>query len=218
MAVQQDEPQKKNNRRKAGVIVGLVAVVIAAAAIGAGTYAAFTDTETGPGGTQTAGTLDLEVGSSGTTSTLFSASNIAPGFTQDYTFTLKNSGSIAGTLTTAMTYTGSDGTCTEPERTAEGSTNGSCNAAGDLQNQMTVSVVSSPVSNTATTPVTLATFAGTPLPGSGSQQITGGQTVSYTLRFALPNDTSTTAETNPNNKVQGDGITLNSTFNLVQST
>lgn len=213
MAVQSED--KKNRKRKAGLIVGLVALVVAAAAIGAGTYAAFTDTETGPGGTETAGTLDLEVGSSGTTSTLFSASNIAPGFTQDYTFTLKNAGSVTGTLSTAMTFSGGDGSCTEPERTAEGTT--TCNANGNLQDQMQVSVVSSPVSSTATPPVSLASFAGTPLPGSGSLKIDGGQTVTYTLRFTLPNDTSTTAETNSNNKVQGDTITLNSTFNLVQS-
>ncbi|WP_425569202.1 SipW-dependent-type signal peptide-containing protein [Pseudonocardia xishanensis] len=47
MAVQENE--KKAGRRKAGLIIGVVAAVIAAA-IGAGTHAAFTDTETGPGG------------------------------------------------------------------------------------------------------------------------------------------------------------------------
>jgi spore coat-associated protein N len=213
MAVQSDD--KKNSRKKAGLIVGLVALVVAAAAIGAGTYAAFTDTETGPGGTQTAGTLDLEVGSGGTTSTLFSASNIAPGFSQDYTFTLKNAGSVTGTLSTATTFSGGDGSCTEPERTAENAT--SCNPSGNLQDQMQVVVVSSPVSNTPTSAMSLAGFAGAPLPGSGSLKINGGQTVTYTLRFTLPNDTSTTAETNSNNKVQGDSVTLNSTFNLVQS-
>jgi spore coat-associated protein N len=155
------------------------------------------------------------VGSGGTTSTLFSASNIAPGFSQDQTFMLKNAGSVTGMLSTAMTFSGGDGSCTEPERTAEGTA--TCNANGNLQDQMQVSVVSSPVSSTATTPVTLVSFAGTPLPGSGSLKIDGGQTVTYTLRFTLPNDTLTTAESNPNNKVQGDTITLNSTFNLVQS-
>jgi predicted ribosomally synthesized peptide with SipW-like signal peptide len=213
MVVQPDDRQ--NSRKKVGLIVGLVALVVAAAAIGAGTYAAFTDTETGPGGTQTAGTLDLEVGSGGTTSTLFTASNIAPGFSQDYTFTLKNAGTIAGTLSTAMTLTGGDGTCTEPERTAEGTT--ACNPNGNLQDQMQVTVVSSPVSSTPTAPASLASFAGAPLPGSGSLKIDGGQTVTYTLRFTLPNDNSTTAESNPNNKVQGDTVSLNSTFNLVQS-
>ncbi|MCE0762670.1 CalY family protein [Pseudonocardia kujensis] len=97
-AVRSDD--KKNTKKKAGIIVGLVALVVAATAIGAGTYAAFTDTETGPGGTQTAGTLDLQVGGDDTATALFSASNVAPGFGQNYTFTLDNTGSIAGTLRT----------------------------------------------------------------------------------------------------------------------
>jgi spore coat-associated protein N len=208
------EPEKKDKRRKAGLIIGVVAVVIAAAAIGAGTYAAFTDTETGPGGTQTAGTLDLEIGGSGF-QTLFNGTNIAPGYTKDFTFTVKNSGSIAGTLTNSLALTGADGTCTEPEQTAEGST--TCKPTGNLQDQMTVVVVSSPASNVATSPVLMTDFVKTPLPGNNTA-LAGGATGTYVLRFALPNDTSTTAETNVNNKVQGDSVTLSSTFNLVQVT
>ncbi|SDE82724.1 TasA family protein [Pseudonocardia oroxyli] len=207
------ENAKKDRRRKAGLIIGVVAAVIAAAAIGAGTYAAFTDTETGPGGTQTAGTLDLEIGGTGV-QTLFTGTNIAPGYTKDVTFTVHNAGSIGGTLSNSLTLTGADGTCTEPERTAEG---GACKPAGDLQDQMTVVVVSSPASNVATAPVAMTEFVKTPLPGNGSA-LAAGATGTYVLRFALPNDTSTTAETNPNNKVQGDTVTLGSTFTLVQAT
>lgn len=211
MSEQTTEPQQKNNRRKAGIIVGIVALVVAAAAIGAGTYAAFTDTETGPGGTITAGTLDLTVGGTGNTE-LFSASNIAPGFSQEVTITLNNDGSIPGILTSSMAFTGSDGACTEPERVAEnGGDTGTCKTGGNLAEQLTVSVLSSPASSTATQPVPVATFISAGgLPAGGT--LTKGTPAVYKLKFALPNVTNNDS----NNKVQGDGITITSTFNLDQ--
>lgn len=213
MSEQTTEPQKKKNRRKAGVVVGVVALVVAAAAIGAGTYAAFSDTETGPGGTIAAGTLDLTVGGTGNTE-LFSASNIAPGFSQDATITLNNDGSIPGVLTSTMAFTGTDGSCTEPERVAEnGSDTGTCKNGGNLAEQLTVSVLSSPGSSTATAATPVATFiANGGLPAGGT--LTKGTPAVYKLRFALPNVTTSDI----NNKVQGDGITITSTFNLYQPT
>jgi spore coat-associated protein N len=84
--------------RKVRIGLGIAVVVLALAAIGTGTYAAFLDTEKGPGGSTASGTLDLTVGSTGTTQ-LFSATNIAPGYTQDVTLSLKNAGSLPGMLT-----------------------------------------------------------------------------------------------------------------------
>ncbi|MCE0762671.1 hypothetical protein LWC35_07075 [Pseudonocardia kujensis] len=114
-----------------------------------------------------------------------------------------------------MSFTGADGACTEPEKAAEG---GGCSADGSLQDQLTVSVTAGPGVSTPTTPAPITTFVRTPLPGSGTAQIAGGGSVSHTLRFALPNDSSTTAESNSNNNAQGDSVTLNSTFDLVQAT
>ncbi|WP_181784055.1 TasA family protein [Pseudonocardia pini] len=212
MAVQENE--KKSKRRKVGLVVGVVAAVVAAAAIGAGTYAAFTDSEAGPEGTQTSGTLDLVVGDT-TTSTLFTATNIAPGYKKDVTFTVSNTGTIQGTLSNSLTLSGKDVTCTEPERTAEG---GACKAGGDLQDQLTVSVLASPVSTVATPAVALTDFVKGPLPGSGTATLAGGASGTYTLRFELPNVATPTDESNPNNKVQGDSVTLGSRFTLVQTT
>lgn len=189
--------------------VGIVAVVIAAAAIGAGTYAAFVDTESGPGGTITAGTLDLTVGSTGTTE-LFNQSNIAPGFSQNATITLKNVGSLPGALTSTLKVTGTDGTCTEPEAEAEGKAAGACNPAGDLQNQMTVSVLSGPGVTAPTTPVTVTQFVANGLPAAGTLAANG--TVVYQLQFVLPNLPGV-----ENNKVQGDSLTVSSDFSLTQS-
>ncbi|QJY46354.1 TasA family protein [Pseudonocardia broussonetiae] len=97
---------QKNKKLAAGI--GVAAVAAAAVALGAGTYAAFTDTAEGPGGTLAAGTLSLDVTTnpSGTT-TLFSASNIAPGYTSGpRTFIVENTGSIDGVLSGTFTVTG----------------------------------------------------------------------------------------------------------------
>jgi spore coat-associated protein N len=191
----------QNTRFRIGA--GVAAVVLAVAAISAGTYAAFTDTEAGPGGTIASGTLDLEVGAAPGTVSLFSASNIKPGFSQDVTFRVTNSGSVPGTLSSTLLMTGADVTCTEPEREAEG---GSCAAVGDLQEQMTVAVVAGPGGPVAAAPVGLFVSTGLPSPGT----LAAGATETYTLRFALPDLTT-------NNRVQGDSVTITSTFNLVQA-
>jgi spore coat-associated protein N len=194
--------------KKVRIGAGIAAVVVAVAAIGGGTYAAFVDTETGPGGSVAAGTLDLTAGGTGTVE-LFNSSNIQPGFSKNATYTLKNVGSLPGTLTSTLKVVGADVTCTEPEAEAEGKTAGACNAAGDLQNQMTVSVISGPGVTTPTTPVAVTQFATTGLPPAGT--VAAGASVSYELQFVLPNLSGV-----ENNKVQGDSLTLSSFFTLTQ--
>ncbi|MHA6785477.1 TasA family protein [Pseudonocardia saturnea] len=192
--------------KKVRIGVGIAAVVLAAAALGAGTYAAFVDTETGPGGTVAAGTLDLTVGSTGTLE-LFAAQNIQPGFSQDATITLRNAGSLPGGVTSTLTVVGADVTCTEPEAEAEGVAAGACAPGGNLQNQMTVSVLRGPGITAPTTPVTVSQFA---LPPAGT--LAAGASSDYVLQFVLPNLAGTV-----NNIVQGDRITVSSNFVLTQS-
>jgi spore coat-associated protein N len=189
------------------IAVGIAAVVLAAAAIGAGTYAAFSDTENGPDGSIASGTLDLVVGAAPGTVNLFSASNIKPGFSQDVTFTVSNTGSLPGTLTSKLTAVGADVTCTEPEYVAEGVAAGACAAGGNLQEQMTVAVIAGPATAPAV-PMSQFLTGGLPLPGT----LGANATTTYTLRFALPDLSGTT-----NNKVQGDSINLTSTFDLVEA-
>jgi spore coat-associated protein N len=190
------------------IAIGIAAVVLAAAAIGAGTYAAFSDTETGPDGTLASGTLDLVVGAAPGTVNLFSASNIKPGFSQDVTFTVSNTGTLPGTLTSKLTAVGADVTCTEPEYVAEGVAAGACAPGGNLQEQMTVQVVNGPNGGVAAAPMSQFLTTGLPLPGT----LGAGATATYTLRFALTDLSGTT-----NNKAQGDSINLTSTFDLVQT-
>jgi spore coat-associated protein N len=190
------------------IAVGIAAVVLAAAAIGAGTYAAFSDTETGPNGTLASGTLDLVVGATPGTLNLFSATNMKPGTSQDATFQVSNTGSLPGTLTSALSVTGADVTCTEPEYVAEGVAAGACAPGGNLQEQMTVQVVAGPNGPAAAVPLSQFVTAGLPLPGT----LAAGASANYTLRFAFTDLPGTT-----NNKAQGDSVAITSTFNLVQA-
>jgi spore coat-associated protein N len=190
------------------IAVGVAAVVLAAAAIGAGTYAAFSDTENGPDGTIASGTLDLVVGAAPGTVNLFSAANIKPGFSQDVSFTVSNTGSLPGTLTSKLTAVGADVTCTEPEYVAEGVGPNACAPGGNLQEQMTVAVTAGPNGPVAAVPMSQFLTTGLPLPGT----LGAGATANYTLRFVLPDLAGTV-----NNKVQGDSINLTSTFDLVQT-
>ena len=191
----------QNKRFRIGIGIG--AVVLAAAAIGLGSYAAFSDVETGPGGQIQSGTLDLEVGTSGQT-VLLNVSNIQPGWTQDVALTLTNVGTLPGVLSGSMVGTSADVTCTEPERVAEGvAANGAC--AGNLADQVNVALA--PV-GTTTYPTGSPVITSSPWPGT---TIPAGQTVTYNLRFTFPNVADSI-----NNRAQGDSLTVTSNFNLTQ--
>ena len=187
---------KPGKRKRLAKIVGVAAAIVAAAAIGAGTYASFTDTETS-GNTAAAGTLDLDFGT--TPAQLFTGSNIAPGYSRTVPLTVRNTGNINGILNATMAVIGGDGVCTEPEAAAEAVEGGGCNPSGNLQDEMTVTV-------NGGEPVSLAAFASA---GLHTISIPAGQTVTLDLVFALP--------TSADNKVQGDTVQLNSSFTLDQA-
>jgi len=85
------------NRRR--VLGGMVVIGGAAAAAGAGTFAAFTDTESSNDNSVSAGTLDLTVDGGDTPVTVLSVSDAVPGETgSGDAITLANDGSVDGTL------------------------------------------------------------------------------------------------------------------------
>ncbi|WP_219414364.1 TasA family protein [Pseudonocardia nigra] len=158
------------NNKKAAAGIGVAAVAAAVVALGAGTYAAFTDTEDTQA-TFAAGSLDLEVGGFGDAGTLQFA-DLAPGWSEEHVVSIDNVGTIDGVLKFTVDVTGSDNTCTEPEET-----DGRCSTNGDLAEAITVSV---PGAGT----YTLAQLddeglGGIPLAAEGGAQ-------SYTLTFAIP--------------------------------
>ncbi|MBW0117376.1 TasA family protein [Pseudonocardia abyssalis] len=151
---------QKNKKLAAGI--GVAAVAAAAIALGAGTYAAFTDTEAGPGGTLAAGTLNLDVTTNGSsTIELFSADNIAPGYVSPArTFTIKNSGTINGVLNGSSTVTE--------------------NTGGDLDSQLFVSgsCTGTPTFNNVPVTALATTFSNVPL--------NAGASANCSLVFSFP--------------------------------
>jgi predicted ribosomally synthesized peptide with SipW-like signal peptide len=123
-------------------IIGLaISGLLLLALVAGGTYAYFSDTETSPGNSITAGTLNLTAdvtdGGGGVTGTVTAGADganeyitftgVAPGQNGKITFTLKNTGSLAGHLTIASTGTSDENTIWEPEATAGDVTDGAGN-------------------------------------------------------------------------------------------
>jgi spore coat-associated protein N len=182
-------------KRRSAAATGIAAV--AAIALGSGTYAAFTATQAGPGGTLTAGTLTLDMGGFDTTEVF--DSDIVPGQVVHRTVTATNTGSIAGSLSEQFTVTGKENGCTTSETAA-----GGCSARdGNLQepDQLQVSldgVHYEPVSRMAQPgwlpPIPLAAHA----------------SVTQQFYFKLPDN-------NHNNRVQSDKLRIQSIATLNQA-
>lgn len=122
------------------IVVSLMTIVLVAALIGGGVYAAFSDTEATTNNTFVAGTLDLTVGSADPTTESISVSNIKPTDTGNAaTWPVNNVGSISGNLTiTIGAITNNENTLTEPESSAGDATGGA--AEGELGTYLQVAV------------------------------------------------------------------------------
>lgn len=119
------------NNKKATAGIGVVAAAAAVLALGAGTYAAFTDTENAQA-TFAAGTLDLTIGGTGEAGQI-TFENLAPGQTIEHQVSVGNAGTVNGVLSFSATFTETDVECVEPEQEVDG-----CGA--DLANAITVGV------------------------------------------------------------------------------
>jgi spore coat-associated protein N len=108
----------------------LVSATLAIALLGGGVYAYFSDTETSSGNSLTAGSLDLTIGSSG--STKLTLTNLAPGMSGASSIQLTNIGSIGGTLSMlAQHMVDDEGATWEPE-TGDTSNPGELSANVDI--------------------------------------------------------------------------------------
>lgn len=99
------------------IVVSLMVIVVVLVLIGGGTYAMFSDTETGSGNTFTAGTLNLQVGSADPTTETIAIANLKPTDTGNAAnWLVKNLGSLSGTLTIATSaITNNENTRSEVE-------------------------------------------------------------------------------------------------------
>lgn len=121
--------------RKAAAGVGIAAAAAAVLALGAGTYAAFTDTETAPDATFAAGTLNLEVGQTVTGNPL-NFLNLVPGQTTETVLTFVNTGTVNGNLSLDFEVVGGDPTCVAEEDVVP---NG-CALGGNLPDNLQVNI------------------------------------------------------------------------------
>jgi predicted ribosomally synthesized peptide with SipW-like signal peptide len=101
------------------MLISLMAILLAVGLVGAGAFAYFSDVETSTGNTFTAGTLDLDAGSSEVMHIVLA--NMKPGDTSVYyKWVLKNVGSIPGKLSVTFgTMNDQENGLTEPEIAAE---------------------------------------------------------------------------------------------------
>jgi predicted ribosomally synthesized peptide with SipW-like signal peptide len=108
------------------LMIALMAVLITVALVGIGTYAYFSDTETSNGNTFAAGTLDLTVDDQDDPNVVsLTIGDIAPGWSERYSWVLKNVGTIDGQPSLEFgTITNNENTVTEPEVGATGENGG----------------------------------------------------------------------------------------------
>ena len=193
------------SRRKVLGSIGLIGAGSAAA--GAGTMAYFSDTEESTENTVSAGTLDLKIGPNGgdTAVTTVDVGNVAPGDSGEGKTTLKNDGSIDGSIDlifgSAINLEGDN-----PE--SEGDTSD----PGDLGDVLEVEVyVSSTLVRgdfSASSPPTFnEVFDGTE--EDANVALNAGSSTDLTIKWNLP--------TSAGNDIQGDSVEGDITVELNQT-
>lgn len=183
-------------RRK--VLGGLAAIGAAGAAAGAGTMAAFSDTEQSANNTVSAGTLNLTAGGNdGTGTTTVTMSGVAPGDSNTGSSTLANTGSVDGSVDlvfgTAVNDEGEN-----PESETETSASGDLGAVLEV----TVSVGGTQIRSGTFDSVFDGTEADANVP------LAAGNSKDLTVDWTLPSSAS--------NDVQGDGVSGDITVELNQ--
>lgn len=168
------------------LIIGVIATVA-----GAGTWAAFSDTETSSGNTFTAGTLDLTLGASTTTGT--DINNVYPGASGSKSWTLSNVGTIPGLLSLQFNvYDATEGTPT------------TINPAGDdtINEALQVQVL------VDGNQLYSGSLAGLKTASLDTTALTNGGSSDVTVNWNVPMDTD--------NGIQGDATGYDVTFTLNQ--
>ena len=98
------------------ILGSIVMIALMASAVGIGTYASFSDTETSVGNSFTAGTLDLKINGADINVIAFTVANMRPGSQPTNSYVLSNAGSLGGTLDiTSIALKDYENILTEPE-------------------------------------------------------------------------------------------------------
>jgi predicted ribosomally synthesized peptide with SipW-like signal peptide len=189
-------------------------IVLVCVLIGGGVYAYFSDTETSTGNTFTAGTLDLNLDGGNTNVVKFTVGDVKPGDSGNGTWTVANAGSIDGYLDLeSVGVTEGTGTTTDPELVDEPTHADTVQLGNYLLGHIFVDTDNSgswdsgetDIFGTNASPAAINTIAGS---YDLSLSLTQGSTNYITLAWSVP--------TSADNRIQGDNVTLDMTFELQQ--
>ena len=190
-------------------------IALVGALVGGGVFAYFSDTETSTGNTFTAGTLDLNLDGGNTNVVKFTVSDVKPGDSSGATWTVANVGTLAGYLDLeSISVSEAIGTTTDPEEADEPTSSDTTQLGNyllvhlfiDTDNDGSWDSGETDILGTAATPVAINTIA-----------------ASYALNLSLAASGGTnyitltwSVATSTDNRIQGDSVTLNITFELQQ--
>ena len=197
------------------ILLSLMTIAMVGALIGGGVFAYFSDTETSTENVFTAGTLDLNLDGGNTNVVKFTVSNVKPGDSDGGTWTVANVGTIAGYLDLeSISVSEAIGTTTDPEE-ADEPTSADTTQLGnylmvhlfvDTNNNGSWDVGETDIFGTSAVPAAINTIAGNYELNLSLVATTGTNYITLTWSVATSTD----------NRIQGDSVTLNITFELKQ--
>ena len=197
------------------ILMSLMTVALVSALIGGGIYAYFSDIETSAGNTFTAGTLDLNLDGVNTNVVKFTVSDVKPGDSGGGSWTVANVGSIAGYLDLeSISVSEAIGTTTDPEEADEPTGVDTIQLGNYLMVHLFVDT-----NNNGSWDAGEADIFGTDAAPAAINTIAA----SYALDLSLAATGGTnyitlvwSVGTGTDNRIQGDSVTLDITFELQQ--
>ncbi|AKB21134.1 TasA family protein [Methanosarcina sp. WH1] len=177
------------------ILLSVLTIGVLAVVAGAGTWAAFSDTETSENNTFTAGTLDLKVGGVDDPDVPFVVEDVFPGATGSADIVLSNAGTMPGALSVKIVnIIGEGGDFPEPESVVDPSN------AYNLDDVLTVSI--SDGTNTVSGKLSELTTA----QSLGVLDVGTGKT--FTVTYSV--------DSSAGNEIQGDKVTFDVEVSLNQ--
>jgi len=190
-------------------------MALVGALVGGGIYAYFSDVETSTGNIFTAGTLDLNLDGGNTDVLKFTVDDVKPGDSGGGTWTVANVGNIDGYLDLeSISVSEAIGTTTDPEEADEPTSVDTTQLGNYLMVHLFVDTndngswdaLETDIFGTAATPVAINTIAASYALDLSLVATTGTNYITLTWSVATATD----------NRIQGDSVTLNITFELQQ--
>lgn len=194
-------------RRRA--LGALATIGVGSAAAGAGTFAAFSDTEQTSDNQVSAGTLDLTVDGDDDDVKILDVSDAAPGDSGSGSLTLENEGSIDGLLQISIdSVTGAENDVNDAEADSEDE-DGSVESPGSTSELLDVLELTIIVGGTTEFDDTLSDLSTGDLYTATQPSLDSGSTTSFELNWEVPESAG--------NEIQSDSASVDATFTLTQA-